>query len=392
MAAPNSRNISVNTVELIPMLFRKISFYLALAGIAGALLLVRRQGTHPPAPGPLSQPARSPFADSVAATGLIEASRENVRVAAPKAGLVTQVFVGADQTVKQDAPLFQLDDREARARLDTMTAQLQATAAQLAVEQNQAADWADQLARIERLERDLVATPDEVKRRQFGRAGAVARVAATEAQIAAMQAQLAQTRTELAVLTVRAPREGRLLQVNVRAGEFAPASALTEPLMLLGDVDRLQVRAEVDEQNALLVGPGKPAEASLKGHADLKFPLRFVRIEPYVVPKRSLTGDSLERVDTRVLQVIYEFQRPTFPIYVGQQVDVFIQRAETPPTPPAPPAPSQVQSVIPPGTPGERTHLGIVGSRAMGEAGRVFLPAFPRCPDTPIRERRFLIS
>ena len=55
-------------------------------------------------------------------------------------------------------------------------------------------------------------------------------------------------------------------------------------------------------------------------------PLRFVRIEPYVVPKRSLTGDSLERVDTRVLQVIYEFQRPSFPIYVGQQVDVFIRR------------------------------------------------------------------
>lgn len=49
-------------------------------------------------------------------------------------------------------------------------------------------------------------------------------------------------------------------------------------------------------------------------------------MEPYVVPKRSLTGDSSERVDTRVLQVIYEFNRPQFPIYVGQQVDVFIER------------------------------------------------------------------
>ena len=40
--------------------------------------------------------------------------------------------------------------------------------------------------------------------------------------------------------------------------------------------------------------------------------LRFVRIEPFVLPKRNLTGDSLERVDTRVLQVIYEFDRPKF--------------------------------------------------------------------------------
>jgi hypothetical protein len=55
-------------------------------------------------------------------------------------------------------------------------------------------------------------------------------------------------------------------------------------------------------------------------------PIRFVRIEPYVVPKRSLTGDSAERVDTRVLQIIFELDRPAVPLYVGQQVDVFIQR------------------------------------------------------------------
>ena len=63
-----------------------------------------------------------------------------------------------------------------------------------------------------------------------------------------------------------------------------------------------------------------------RGDRGKKLDLRFVRIEPYVVPKRSLTGDSLERVDTRVLQVIFEFDRPPWPVYVGQQVDVFIQR------------------------------------------------------------------
>jgi multidrug resistance efflux pump len=170
-----------------------------------------------------------------------------------------------------------------------------------------------------------VATEDELRRRQFARAGVQARLAALEATVAATRAQLALARTEAEVLTVKAPRDGRLLQVNVREGEFAPAAAVPEPLMLLGDVDRLQVRAEVDEQNALRVRPEAAAEASLKGHADLRMRLRFVRIEPFVVPKRSLTGDSLERVDTRVLQVVYEFDRPTFPVYVGQQVDVFIE-------------------------------------------------------------------
>jgi hypothetical protein len=51
----------------------------------------------------------------------------------------------------------------------------------------------------------------------------------------------------------------------------------------------------------------------------------YIRVEPYVVPKRSLTGDSTERVDTRVLQVIYSFYKGALPIYVGQQMDVFIE-------------------------------------------------------------------
>jgi hypothetical protein len=52
--------------------------------------------------------------------------------------------------------------------------------------------------------------------------------------------------------------------------------------------------------------------------------LDFVRVEPYVVPKRSLTGDNTERIDTRVLQVIYKVKDPGDNLYVGQQVDVFV--------------------------------------------------------------------
>ena len=73
----------------------------------------------------------------------------------------------------------------------------------------------------------------------------------------------------------------------------------------------------------------------IKGDTQRKLPLRFLRIEPFVIPKRSLTGDSAERVDTRVLQIIFELDRPEVPLYVGQQVDVFVERtvAATPPSP-----------------------------------------------------------
>ncbi|MDQ6630732.1 MAG: secretion protein HlyD, partial [Verrucomicrobiota bacterium] len=90
-----------------------------------------------------------------------------------------------------------------------------------------------------------------------------------------------------------------------------------------------QIRADVDEQNAPLVLPNQPAVAFLKGSTQNSIPLRFVRIEPFVIPKKSLTGDSAERVDTRVLQIIFEMDRPPTPIYVGQQVDVYIKRPDS---------------------------------------------------------------
>ena len=313
------------------ILFQRISFWLALCGVGAVLLLLKGQGNPLPNPGPVSAPPRSPYARTVASTGLIEASRENVKVAAPREGLVTRVFVKVGDAVKASDPLFQIDDREVRARIRLLEAQVASLRSQAGVDASLIADLDDQVKRFAQLGRDRVATEDEVKRREFSLATAKAKAAATAAAIAAAEEAVRQAGTDLEILTVRAPRDGRLLQVSLREGEFAAVKS-AEPLMLLGDVDRFQVRAEVDEQDAVLIQSEQPAVASLKGHSDLRMTLKFVRIEPYVVPKRSLTGDSLERVDTRVLQVVYAFERPAFPVYVGQQVDVFIQRPESAPS------------------------------------------------------------
>ena len=94
--------------------------------------------------------------------------------------------------------------------------------------------------------------------------------------------------------------------------------------MRLGDTRTRQVRVDVDENDAWRARPGAPAQATLRGNAAIRFPLEWVRHEPYVVPKRSLTGESTERVDTRVLQIVYRFSPGDRTLFVGQQVDVFI--------------------------------------------------------------------
>jgi hypothetical protein len=126
---------------------------------------------------------------------------------------------------------------------------------------------------------------------------------------------------------VRAPLAAEVLQVKVRVGEFAPAAATANPLILLGRSKPLHVRVDVDEHEAWRVTEGAHAIGHLRGNADMKASLQFVRFEPFVVPKRSLTGDSTERVDTRVLQIIYRVEREDVPWYVGQQLDVFIDGA-----------------------------------------------------------------
>ncbi len=307
------------------MLFKKFSFYFAIAGIAGCIWLVLELRKTPPRPAPLQEPARSPYANTVAATGIIEAVRENVKIAAPKGGLIQKVHVQVGAHVNAGDPLLQLDDREMRASVKAMQAQLDAMQASLRSEKVLAADAADQFRRTDNLEKQKVASEDERTRKKFTVENMEARVAKTEADIQSAAAQVELARTNLEILTVRAPREGTILQLNVREGEYAGTTP-TEPLMILGDTAHFQIRADVDEQNAPLVAPNEPAVAFLKGDTKNPIPLRFIRIEPFVVPKRSLTGDTAERVDTRVLQIIFELDRPQTPLYVGQQMDVFIQR------------------------------------------------------------------
>jgi multidrug efflux pump subunit AcrA (membrane-fusion protein) len=126
-------------------------------------------------------------------------------------------------------------------------------------------------------------------------------------------------------LTVRAPVAGRVLKVNVRPGEFVTAGPTADPLVLLGNDRPLHVRVQIDENDVWRLTTTAPAEAVVRGNRELRFPLTFVRIEPYVLPKRSLTGERTERIDTRVLEVIYSFDPGDNPVFIGQQVDVFVE-------------------------------------------------------------------
>lgn len=293
------------------MLLKKPTFYLAIAGAAATIVLVARLNGQTPAPTPPIDPSPKPYEVSVAASGIIEAMSENISIGVPEASLVTKVHAKVWDNVEEGQPLFTLDDRELRAQL--LVNEANAIVADATLRRLQ-----DQLARLKNVRDERAVSRDEVRTKEHD-------VAVAYAQLEAARAQVIQNKVLLDRMIIVAPRTGTILQVNIRPGEYASATP-KNPAIVLGNLDQLQVRADVDEQNAPRLQAGQTATAYIKGDTTEPIELRFVRIEPYVVPKVSLTGSSTERVDTRVLQVIYSFERPKDrSIYVGQQVDLFVK-------------------------------------------------------------------
>jgi HlyD family secretion protein len=295
-----------------------------VAVIFTASYLVRtrphREKTEPPSPPPATQ-----YEDTVAAVGLIEASTENIALGAHLPGVVEKVFVKAGDQVTAGQPLFTQETDHLSATLGVRQAALLTAQAHLVTAQANLADAQDQLNRSQRLGKERVISTDELMRRQFAVQTGDAKVGEARAEIASAQAQITETETEITRSTVRAPIDADVLQVKIRAGEFAPTGQTSEALITLGGLRPLHVRVDVDEHEASRVRGTSAAVAHIRGNASLKTPLKFIRFEPLVVPKRSLTGASTERVDTRVLQVIYAIDDDHLPLYVGQQMDVFIE-------------------------------------------------------------------
>lgn len=316
-----------------------------------------RTESEPPAPPPQTTTART-----VAAVGLVEPATENIAVSCAVSGLVTSLYVKAGDRVRTGQRLFSIDDRDLVADLAVKRAALDMAQAQLAkleaaprpeelppaeakVEEARAQveDAEVQVRLIESVTDPRAVRKEDVLRRRLAYQAAQARLAQAEKDLALLKAgawapdlAIARTQVEQAKaairqdeinlerLTTRAPMDGVILQNKVRLGQYAQCGPLAEPLMVFGGGSELHVRADVDEEDAWGVKAGAPAIAHVRGNSGDAYPLEFVRFEPYVIPKQSLTGGATERVDTRVLQVIYRFRDRKAPVFDGQQMDVFI--------------------------------------------------------------------
>jgi len=364
------------------MLTRYVLPFVAVCTLVFAITQMLKAQHKPPEVSPPIEPGKSPYVRQLAGAGIIEPETENIAIGAQLPGVVERVYIKVGQIVRPGDSLFQLDERQLRAELRARQALMQSAEASLAklespprVEErpvNEAKVLESEVAlrdatlqydRVKRLNTTAISEDEQTKKYMAVELGKAQLQKAkadfklweagawkqdrliAQAAVEQAQSQVNQTSTELSRLTTQAPHarwkldssgvevpddsnvQFKVLQVNIRPGEYINNMGAT-PHVVLGYVGQLHVRADLDENDISRFRPDLPGVAKPRGNPNIEYPLTFVRIEPYVIPKRSLTGANTERVDTRVLQVIYSINTKGDMLYIGQQVDVFINAQE----------------------------------------------------------------
>lgn len=306
--------------------------------------------------------AVAPFTTYISAVGIVEASSGNIFIGSPVNRVVDKIEVTVGQKVTTGQILFKLESRDLEADLasrcldyENALANLKkleslprrediaAATAQLKSAQADFEKGKSQYQRIEGLKPGAM-SQEEIARRKFLFEDAEAKLQQAQAdydktkagawlpdleiarlQVKQSKALVQRVEADIARTVIRSPTDATILQIKIHEGEFPPSDTSRSPPMIIGNTDKMNLRVSINQFDASYYNPQSKAVAYLQGNSYVDFPLNFVNLEPFFVSKQNLSNDINEKVDTRVLQAIYCFNEGENRVYVGQQMDVFIE-------------------------------------------------------------------
>ena len=362
----------------------KILFISAIAGIALALYSAYLYSQQPSAQPPVFNPAANPYANGIYANGIIESFQtegENINIYPEVSGPITRIFVAEGQKVKKGTPLLTIDDSVQRATaeqqksqagaalamLDELKAQPRPETLEVAAAQVGSAKATLKSARdtLDKQERSYALDPQSVSLDTLDNARNAARVAEANLTVAQRQYDLTKagawiydiqnqqkqydalsksydaSAALLGKYTITAPVDGIVLSIEATVGSYVSSQGAygtyTEgfgPLVVMGaSQDSLEVRCYIDEilVHRLPETSRMTAKMFIQG-TDISIPLIFERLQPYVSPKIELSNEREERVDVRVLPLIFRFEKPkNLNLFPGQLVDVYVGQKQNAP-------------------------------------------------------------
>ncbi len=355
----------------------KLIFVLAVIGLATGLVSAYIFGIEKKPQPPAFNPASNPYGKGIYANGIIEsyqANGANINIYPEVSGTITKILVSEGQNVREGTPLVMIDNsvqsaaaaqqkaqaEAARALLEELRAQPRKETLEIALAQVEYAGAGLKSARdqMDKQRKSYELDPKSVSRDTLDNAENAVRVAENNLEVVKKQYELTRagawsydirnqenqykalaksylaSRSLLDKYIVRATADGVILSVNAAVGSYvSPQGAYDTytqgmiPILVMGgEQEFLGLRCYIDEilVYRLPQMTQMTAKMFIRG-TDINFPLEYVRVQPYVSPKIQLSNQRAERVDVRVLPVLFRFPKPkTITLYPGQLVDVYI--------------------------------------------------------------------
>ncbi len=308
-------------------MFRKYVIpVIAVAGLILAVFVVMQGSKAVPAAAPVTQPAAAPYASYVAGAGIVESSTENINIGTGVGGTVTNVYVKIGDRVKVGDPLFLIRDKTLRAELKMQQAAVETAKARISDAKATLGTAKSQLEMYESVPDKRAIIEEELIRRRHGAEGAAARLEQANAEFEVAKAQVEVTAADLDRHTIKSTIDGTVLQVKIqprriRDGRRAADTSHGHRQHRHPRRPRRRRRKRRMADRSRLAGDCVRPRQQESLYKSKNLPASNRTLCP---SDRSL-AKAPERVDTRVLQVLYSFQRGSLPVYVGQQMDVFIQ-------------------------------------------------------------------
>jgi HlyD family secretion protein len=355
----------------------KVIFALVGLGVAGALFSAYVYAVPSKPLPPVFNPAPDPYAQGIYANGIIESFQSNganINIYPEVGAAIVRILVAEGQQVTAGTLLVQLDDSIQRATVEqqrwqseaaqSLLSELRAQPRKETLEVSKAqVDMAQASLKtasdaLDKLQRSYGLDPQSVSKDTLDNAVNAHKVALANLDVVTRQYELtkagawsfdiqnqerqaeaaskayAASGELLSKYAVRAPTDGVVLSINAAVGSYVSPQGTYDtytqgfgPLVVMGALEAtMAVRCYVDEILIPRLPPPDKLQAQMfiRG-TTTKIPLEFVRVQPYVSPKIQLSNERLEKVDLRVLPVIFRFQPPPgVQVFPGEMVDVYI--------------------------------------------------------------------
>jgi HlyD family secretion protein len=317
----------------------KLLFALAILGLLGGLVGAYLSGIQKKPQPPVFTPASNPYGQGIYADGIIESDQlngENINIYPEVAGNITQILVSEGEQIRRGTPLLQLDDTVQRATTLQQKAQAETALAQIA---QAAANLKNVQDQLDKQNRSYQLDPRSVSKDVLDDAKNAVLIAQTNLNVARKQ-YIAATKAYqaanelLSKFTLKSPQDGVVLAIKAAVGSYISTQGAYgtytgefNPVLVMGSTQStLEVRCYIDEIliQRLPMASKMRAKMFIRG-TKISIPLQFVRVQPYVSPKIELSDQRTERVDVRVLPVIFKFKNPkNSSLYPGQLVDIYV--------------------------------------------------------------------